>query len=309
MVRIGSSTRQASRSPSMDGPRICVIGAGPSGLTTLKNLLALGLTNVVCFDESDAIGGNWVLREDKPSVYEGIAHIISSRKLSEFEDFPMPPEFRDFPSHRQIRAYFEAYASHFQLAPFIRLQERVEEASRLADGTWSVRIATPHGTYAATFDYLIVCSGHHRVCQIPDYPGHFSGEVLHSSAYKRAAFFANKRVLVVGGGNSGCEIAAEIFARCIANLPQYAPGLSHCPQEAFWSSGRSIECGGPVVTAIVTATFVQNGAADQTGTLAGLRAAGATLPADGDASNAQLRDTEGIAARSRTTSRRHCAPC
>src|ERR1700733_6054067 len=110
------------RSPPQDNPRICVIGAGPSGLTTLKNLLALGLTNVVCFDETDAIGGNWVFREDRPSVFEG-THIISSKRLSEFEDFPMPAEYRDFPSHREIRTYFEAYADHFQLAPFIRLRE------------------------------------------------------------------------------------------------------------------------------------------------------------------------------------------
>ena len=136
--RHGGTATNGSR---MDDPRICIIGSGPSGLTTLKNLLALGLTNVACFDEADAIGGNWVFREDKPSVHEA-THIISSKRLSEFEDYPMPADYPDFPSHREIRAYFEAYAGHFRLTPFIRLKQRIESATRRPDGSWLVRIAT-----------------------------------------------------------------------------------------------------------------------------------------------------------------------
>ena len=67
-TRHSDEAMNGSLSPTMDNPRICVIGAGPSGLTTLKNLLALGLTNAACFDEADAIGGNWVFREGQPSV-------------------------------------------------------------------------------------------------------------------------------------------------------------------------------------------------------------------------------------------------
>jgi cation diffusion facilitator CzcD-associated flavoprotein CzcO len=98
----------SSIAPRADGrpqPRVCVIGAGPCGLAALKNLLAAGLSNVVCYDESDAIGGNWVFREesDRTSVYFS-THIISSKRLSEFEDYPMPADYPDFPSHRQLRA-------------------------------------------------------------------------------------------------------------------------------------------------------------------------------------------------------------
>jgi hypothetical protein len=230
--RHGSKARNERRLPTMDDPRICVIGAGPSGLTTLKNLLALGLTNVACFDEADAIGGNWVFRENQPSVHEA-THIISSKRLSEFEDYPMPVEFPDFPSHREIRAYFETYASHFRLGPFIRLRERIETASRRPDGSWSVRIATPHGFDDATFDYLIVCSGHHRVSHVPEYPGHFAGEVLHSSAFKQAAPFANKRVLVVGGGNSACDIAADISRVAARTCISMRRGYHILPKRLF----------------------------------------------------------------------------
>ena len=231
-TRHSDEAMNGSLSPTMDNPRICVIGAGPSGLTTLKNLLALGLTNAACFDEADAIGGNWVFREGQPSVHE-CTHIISSKRLSEFEDYPMPADFPDFPSHRQIRAYFEAYASQFGLAPFIRLKQRVESATRRADGSWSVRIATPHGVDEATFDHLIVCSGHHRVSHIPEYPGHFSGDVLHSSAFKHAARFANKHVLVVGGGNSACDIAAEISRVASRTCISMRRGYQILPKKLF----------------------------------------------------------------------------
>jgi len=118
------------------------------------------------------------------------------------------------------------------------LQERVESATRQADGSWSVRIATRHGLEEATFDCLIVCSGHHRVSHIPEYPGHFSGDVLHSSAFKHAARFANKHVLVVGGGNSACDIAAEISRVASRTCISMRRGYHIIPKKLF---GRPID--------------------------------------------------------------------
>jgi cation diffusion facilitator CzcD-associated flavoprotein CzcO len=232
--------------PQREGPRICVIGAGPCGLATLKNLLAVGLSNVVCYEERDAIGGNWVFREDanEISVYE-CTHIISSRRLSEFEDYPMPAHYPDFPSHPLIRAYFEDYARDFRLWPFIRLSTRVDDAVRRANGRWMVRSSTATETREEPFDYLFVCSGHHRTPFVPDRPGHFTGQALHSSAFKRAAPFAGKRVLVVGGGNSACDIAVEMsrvaartcvsLRRAYYILPNRVLGL---PIDAFYAWTR-----------------------------------------------------------------------
>jgi cation diffusion facilitator CzcD-associated flavoprotein CzcO len=193
------------------GRRVCVVGAGPCGLTALKNLQAAGLHDVVCYDEGEAIGGNWAFdeRPERQSVYEA-THLISSKRLSEFEDYPMPDHYPDFPSHRQVRAYFESYAAHFGLARFIRLETRVVRAQLLPDLSWSVSSIGPDGAKEEIFDYLIVCSGHHREPLVPEYSGRFSGEVLHSSSYKRPDIFRDKRVLVVGGGNSACDIAVDI---------------------------------------------------------------------------------------------------
>jgi cation diffusion facilitator CzcD-associated flavoprotein CzcO len=191
--------------------RVCIVGAGPCGLTALKNLRAVGLDDVVCYDESAAIGGNWVFCEDpaRMSVYE-CTHLISSAPLSQFEDFPIPAEYPVYPSHRQMRDYFESYAAHFGLMPFIKLQTRVERATRRDDGCWQVRLAGSGGDQL--FDYLIICSGHHRDAAVPDYPGSFTGETLHSAAFKRREPFRGKRVLVVGAGNSACDIAVDISA-------------------------------------------------------------------------------------------------
>ncbi|MGH6771550.1 MAG: flavin-containing monooxygenase [Xanthobacteraceae bacterium] len=192
-------------------PRICIVGAGPCGLTALKNVLAAGLRQVVCYDDSDAIGGNWVFREDPDhmSVYES-THIISSNKLSAFDDFPMPPGYPDFPSHRQILAYFESYADAFGLRPYVRLNTRVADARPAAGGGWQVRVEGQGGTTEEFFDYLMICSGHHREPSIPTYPGRYSGVMLHSRAYRRADPFRGKDVLVVGAGNSACDIAVDI---------------------------------------------------------------------------------------------------
>ncbi len=193
------------------GQRVCVIGAGPCGLTTLKNLRAAGIRELVCYDEGQAIGGNWVFdeRPDHRSVYDA-THLISSKRLSEFEDFPFPPDYPDYPSHRQIRAYFEDYAAHFGLLPFIQLKTRVVRATLLADQRWVVASTGPDGSREEAFDYLVVCTGHHREPFTPTDGGRFSGEALHSSEYKQPESFRNKRVLVVGGGNSACDIAVDV---------------------------------------------------------------------------------------------------
>ena len=193
------------------GKRVCVVGAGPCGLTALKNLRAAGLHDVVCYDEGEAIGGNWVFdeRPERPSVYDA-THLISSKRLSEFEDYPMPSHYPDFPSHREVRGYFENYAAHFGLMQFIRLETRVVRATLLPDLRWGVSSIGPDGPKEEIFDYLIVCSGHHREPLIPNYRGLFSGEVLHSSRYRRPEIFRDKRVLVVGGGNSACDIAVDV---------------------------------------------------------------------------------------------------
>jgi len=190
--------------------RVAVIGAGPSGLTTVKNLLVAGVPDIVCYEATDAIGGNWVFREgpSHSSVYQ-TTHIISSKRLSSFEDFPMPDGYPDFPSHRQILDYFKGYAEHFGVMPHVHLCTRLDRARRDVDGRWRLTLSHDAGTKEDIVDALFICTGHHSDPVMPPLPGRFDGEMLHSHGYKHAEPFRGKRVLVIGGGNSACDIAVE----------------------------------------------------------------------------------------------------
>lgn len=187
--------------------RVCVIGAGPSGITAAKNLLQVGIRNLVIYERGDQVGGNWVFspRLSHSSVFE-TTHIISSKKMSQYQDFPMPDHYPDYPSHRQILAYFQSYAEYFGVTDYIRFNTEVSHVEENPDHTW--RVILNDGTIE-TFDHLFVCNGHHWDPRLPDYPGDFTGEFIHSHEYKTAAPYRDKRVLVVGGGNSACDIAVE----------------------------------------------------------------------------------------------------
>ena len=185
--------------------RVCVIGAGPSGITAAKNLLQVGAENIVVYEAGDQVGGNWIFSTESShsSVYES-THIISSKTMSGLEDYPMPEGYPDYPSHRQMLAYFQGYARHFGVERFIRFNCTVTRAEKQADDTWAITL--DDGT-VETFDTLMVANGHHWDPRWPDYPGTFSGQFLHSHQYKAAAPFRDQRVLIIGGGNSGCDIA------------------------------------------------------------------------------------------------------
>jgi thioredoxin reductase len=205
--------------------RICVIGAGCSGITTLKNLLQAGAKEVICYEQNNQIGGNWVYSpaESHSSVCE-TTHIISSKKKSEFQDFPMPDAYPDYPSHAQLLRYFQDYATHFGLYPYIQFNTRVLKAEKTTDERW---VVTLNDGQQETFDFLLVANGHHNVPRHPEaLQGEFTGKYLHAHSYKTAAPFQQEKVLVIGAGNSGCDCAVEIsrvadFVAISTRGPQY----------------------------------------------------------------------------------------
>ena len=189
--------------------RVCVIGAGPSGLPAIKNISHAGI-QVVAYDYNHDVGGNWIYNENEShsSVFE-TTHIISSKTLSQYEDFPFKPEVSDYPSHEELRNYFQSYARHFNLYDFIQFNTLVKTCVRLPSNDWEVTTIKNEKEHVEIFTDLVVCNGHHWEPKYPNYPGNFTGEFLHSHQYKKAAPFVNKKVLVIGGGNSACDVAVE----------------------------------------------------------------------------------------------------
>ena len=189
--------------------RICVIGAGPSGITAIKNIAESGF-NVKAFDINSDVGGNWIYNENEShsSVFE-TTHIISSKSLSQFEDFHFSNNVADYPSHDELRQYFQSYAKNFGLYKHIQFNTLVRKCERQEDNNWEVTTICKNKESVEVFSDLVVCNGHHWKPNIPNYSGNFNGSFIHSHNYKKAFPFTNKNVLVIGGGNSACDVAVE----------------------------------------------------------------------------------------------------
>ncbi|MDX5310425.1 MAG: NAD(P)-binding domain-containing protein [Rhodococcus sp. (in: high G+C Gram-positive bacteria)] len=201
----------------MPAPTTAVIGAGISGLTAGKMLGDYGVP-YTCFESSDRIGGNWAFGNPNghSSAYRSL-HIDTSKHQLSFKDFPMPESFPDFPHHTQIKQYLDGYAAAFDLESRIEFRNGVVHARRGDDGRWELDTEDGRTRY---FDYLVVANGHHWDPRIPDFPGEFTGTSLHSHHYidpRTPIDFSDKRILVVGIGNSAADIAVELSSKALGN--------------------------------------------------------------------------------------------
>ncbi|KTG40971.1 hypothetical protein cypCar_00017380 [Cyprinus carpio] len=184
--------------------RVAVIGGGTSGLACIKCCLDEGL-EPVCFETSDDIGGLWSFKEnpdpDRASIYHSLI-INTSKEMMCFSDFPIPAHFPNYMHNSLIMDYFHMYADHYQLKRHICFQWDVETESK--DGRREKQV----------FDAVMVCTGHHCHPNLPlqDFPGidSFKGKFFHSRDYKNPEEWRGKRVVVIGIGNSGGDIAVEL---------------------------------------------------------------------------------------------------
>ena len=191
--------------------KVAVIGAGPSGITAIKNFADAGF-EVTAFERCLGVGGNW--RFNDPSGHSSVfetTHIISSKYTSFYEDHPLPESASDYPSHTELLNYFNDYADTFDIKKLIKFGTEVERCQQDEDSLWDIswKDLETNESMSGKFDGLVVCNGHHHEPRYPDYPGEFSGEFIHSHDFKSAKPFANKKVLVIGGGNSACDVAVE----------------------------------------------------------------------------------------------------
>jgi cation diffusion facilitator CzcD-associated flavoprotein CzcO len=177
--------------------RVAVIGAGAAGLESVRTLTAAGY-EVVGFERADVPGGHW--HHD----YESL-HLITPRDTTYFDGYPMPSGYPLFPSRDQVRDYLLAFAEDHALAQHIRFGQEVTEATPLAEG-WRVRTA---GGLDEAFDALVVANGHLWDPRRPADADDFTGHALHSGQYRNPGDIHGERVLVVGAGNSGCDLAVD----------------------------------------------------------------------------------------------------
>lgn len=185
---------------------ILVVGGGPAGLTTAGALKQVGLESTI-LDSGTRIGQSWEQRYDR-------LHLHTVRAYSGLAHYPIPRAYPKYLSKDQYAGYLREYASHFDLS-FV-LNTRVHRV-RQKDNRWEVESA---GGETHSTRVVIIASGPFSQPVTPVWPGMatYCGKTLHSAEYRSGSSFRDQRVLVVGVGNSGMEIAVDLVEQGAAQV-------------------------------------------------------------------------------------------
>lgn len=210
----------------MADERLCVIGAGAAGLGAMEVLQRHGIA-FDCFEQSERVGGHW------HTDYESL-HLITSRDLSGFAGYPMPSDYPVYPSRNQMRDYLERFATDTGVRAHVRFGVRVERVepiggTRGRDG-WLV--TTSDGETRA-YTGVLVANGHLWDQNVPDYPGEFTGRQIHSGSYRSIDDIDGTRVLTVGAGNSGCDLAVDAANARLESTISIRRGQMFQPKAVF----------------------------------------------------------------------------
>ncbi|KAF4987011.1 hypothetical protein FGRMN_10578 [Fusarium graminum] len=239
--------------PSFDVNKVAVIGAGPTGIAAAKYLIAQGIRDVTVFEQQDHVGGIWhyyglalgtcpvpqedpyypptePIRWDSTSapiftspMYENL-HANIPKEVMNFSDQPFPEDSRLFPERPMIEDYLVKYAE--EIKPLIRFCQRVERVTLKPEGgrdKWEVEAhSTISGTEITTnvYDAVVVANGHYSTPYIPDmqnlkqFNQAYPGVITHSKQYRTPHPFKDHKVVVIGNGPSGLDIALQINQEC-----------------------------------------------------------------------------------------------
>lgn len=195
---------------------IVVVGAGPAGLAVAYELTRRGLSYLVL--ERGRVGEAWHHHYDR-------LHLHTLKQVSSLPGRPMSAAYPRFPSRTQFLAYLQQYARHFDL----RVDEGVELRRAEFDG-WRWQLDTSRGGVEATV--LVMATGIWSAPVRPHIPGEeaFGGPIIHSRDYRNPQPFQGQRVLVVGAGNSGTEIAVDLAEHGVETALAVRSGVAFVPE-------------------------------------------------------------------------------
>jgi hypothetical protein len=211
------------------GARVCVIGAGAAGLEAVRVFREAG-HDVVALERTDRVGGHW------HTDYEAL-HLITPRDVSGFAGDPMPADYPLFPSRDQVRQYLERFADDHDLRRHVRFGVEVTAVTSPDAGVSGWDVTTSDGA-TGHWDAVVVANGHHWDPALPSMAADFTGRSLHSSQYTGPADLEGDRVLVVGAGNSGCDLAVD----AVSARKQVSIAIRHghvFQPKTFFGKGRN----------------------------------------------------------------------
>ncbi|RXJ71690.1 monooxygenase [Veronia nyctiphanis] len=204
--------------------KVLILGGGASGIAIGKTFSQRGIPFDI-IEREDDFGGNWYLNSPASKVYRS-AHLISSKTNTQLSDYPMPDDYPHYPSHTQFLAYLRDVAKTFGLYEKTRFNVEIKALSPF-EGGWLAELSDNSRHWYAD---VVVANGLLRDPIFPAIPGHFSGELIHSIDYVSSDVFDGKRVLVVGGGNSGCDIAVDSAQRASYTCHSMRRGYHYMPK-------------------------------------------------------------------------------
>ncbi|XP_045154036.1 putative dimethylaniline monooxygenase [N-oxide-forming] 6 isoform X3 [Echinops telfairi] len=242
--------------------RVAIIGAGVSGLASIRCCLEEGL-EPTCFERGSDVGGLWKFsdhaEEGRASIYQSVV-TNSSKEMMCFPDFPYPDDYPNYMHHSQLQEYIRTFAQKKDLLRYIKFETVVTSIKKcpsfLVTGQWDIVVEKDGNQESIIFDAVMICSGHHVYPNLPtnSFPGleKFQGSYLHSRDYKGPEVFRGKRVLVIGLGNSGSDIAVE--------LSRLAAQVMISTRSGSWVMSRVWDDGYPWDMVYVTrfASFLRN---------------------------------------------------
>lgn len=200
--------------------KICIIGGGASGVTAAKACIEEGHDYVI-YEMYKTYGGLWRYRDDDINGLASVAAatiINSSKEMSAFSDFPPRASYPNYMHNSKMVEYIEDYAKHVGCLDKMHFEHKVLNVTKASsfqeDGRWDVEVEDMQTkrTFSEAFDGVMVCTGHHVTPSLATFPGQetFKGQIIHTHSYKKPAEFVGKRVVVVGIGNSGGDVAVEL---------------------------------------------------------------------------------------------------
>lgn len=197
-----------------------VVGASAAGLSTACCLAREGVDHVL-LEKEERVAGAW------RNHYERL-HLHTSKSLSALPHRKWGAEIEDYPPRLDVVKYLEAYAEDLERKP--RLGQHVQRIERSSDG-W--RTTTQDSEYVS--DNVVVATGYTRVPFVPSWPGQddYRGDRIHSSRYKSGDPWKGRRVLVVGFGNSACEIAIDLHERGAEPTLSVRSGVNVIPRDVL----------------------------------------------------------------------------
>lgn len=210
--------------------KYCLVGAGPAGLVMARALIKEGIP-FDWFEKHSDVGGIWDMSNSGTPMYES-CHFISSKYTSGFYGAPMPKEYPDYPSAHQILEYIRSFADRFDLKRRVTFGVSVLEATPVENEQWKISLSNGQ---TSVYEGLINATGVTWHANRPHINGEekFRGKIMHSVEYRSPSEFDGKRVLIVGAGNSGVDIASDAALHSQQAYLSVRRGYRYIPKYIF----------------------------------------------------------------------------